>query len=100
MHCHAAESAWGASVRHTPQAYSCPAGGSSTDLYRGARLMHLAMNAACAPGLSGDGGSVRVATGWPTWAKNSSCPAGAHMHSNRDGVSEALVNACGALAGT
>jgi len=27
-------------------------------------------------------------------------PAGAHMHSSRTGLSEALVNACGALAGT
>ena len=58
------------------------------------------MNAACASASSGGGGSVRVATGWPTRVKNSSCPAGAHMHSNRDGCPPALVKACGALAGT
>src|ERR1039457_5100244 len=55
------------------------------------------MKAARAPASSGGGASVRVATGWPTRVKNSSCPEGAHMHSNRDGVSAALVNACGAV---
>ena len=59
-----------------------------------------AMNAACSSGLSGGGAWVRVATGWPTRVKNSSCPAGAHRQSSRDGVSVALVNACGAFAGT
>src|SRR5271154_3237802 len=58
------------------------------------------MKAACAPASSFGGASVRVATGWPTRRKNSSCPDGAHMHSNRDSLSPALVNACGALAGT
>ena len=58
------------------------------------------MNAACSSGLSGGGAWVRVATGWPTRVKNSSCPAGAHKQSSRDGVSVELVNACGAFAGT
>ena len=43
-------------------------------------------------------GGRRVATGTPTCAKNSSCPAGAHRHSRRRGL-EALVKLCGALAG-
>src|SRR5580704_2947565 len=80
--------------------YSLPGGGSSSVLNWGARLLDLAINAACASGLSGGGASVRVATGWPTRVKNSSWPAGAHMHNSRDGVSEALVKECGALAGT
>ena len=58
------------------------------------------MNAASASGSSGGGASVRVATGWPTRVKNSSWPAGAHRHSSREGVPAALVNECGALAGT
>src|SRR6266566_3621810 len=62
--------------------------------------MDFAMNAACASASSGGGGSVLVATGWPTRVKNSSCPAGAHRHSSRTGASPALVKACGALAGT
>ena len=46
---------------------------------------------------TGGGASVRVATGWPTRVKNSSCPEGAHRQSNRDGVSAALVNVCGGV---
>jgi hypothetical protein len=49
-------------------------------LYSGASAFDLAMKAACASASSGDGVSVRVATGWPTSAKNSSCPEGAHRH--------------------
>src|ERR1700689_3842745 len=77
-----------------------PGGGSSSVLYLGASAFDLAMKAACASASSGGGAWVRVATGWPTRVKNSSCPDGAHRHSNRDGVAAVLVNACGALAGT
>jgi hypothetical protein len=45
------------------------------------------------------GGVVRVATGTPTARKNSSCPAGEQMQSNRAGFWEAFVKKCGALAG-
>src|SRR6266542_6006503 len=90
------------SVRPAAQAlpYSAPGGGSSSVLYSAASAVDLAMKAACASASSGGGASFRVATGWPTRVKNSSCPEGAHMHSSRDGVSVALVNACGALVGT
>src|SRR6185312_2924826 len=80
--------------------YPAPGGGSNSVLYWGASAFAVAMKAACASAPSGGGACVRVATGWPTRVKNSSCPEGAHMHSNRDGLSAALVNACGALAGT
>src|SRR6202034_2082875 len=80
--------------------YFALGGGSSTVLYLGASAFDLAMKAACALASSGGGAWVRVATGWPTRVKNSSCPDGAHRHSNRDGMAAVLVNACGALAGT
>src|ERR1700722_846219 len=80
--------------------YFAPGGGSSSVLYSGVSALDLAMKAARAAASSGGGASVRVATGWPTRVKNFSCPEGAHIHSNRDGVSAALVNECGALAGT
>src|SRR5437773_6605323 len=57
------------------------------------------MNSACARLSSLGGGVVRVATATPTWAKNSSSPAGAQMQSSRTVCFEALVKECGALAG-
>jgi hypothetical protein len=81
----------------TGLSYSAPGGGSSSVLYSAASAVDLAMKAACALASSGGGAFVRVATGWPTRVKNSSCPEGAHMHSSRDGVSVALVNACGGV---
>ena len=68
--------------------------------YCGARAWDLAMNAAVAASSSSGGASVRVATGWLTARKNSSWPGGEHMHRRRAGLPEALVKACGALAGT
>ena len=67
--------------------YSARGGGSSSVLYSGASAFDVAMKVACAWASSGGGASVRVVTGWPTRVKNSSCPEGAHMHSNRDGLS-------------
>ena len=74
-------------------------GCSSSVRYFGARLWAFLMSSACAV-LSAFGGRVvRVATGKPICAKNSSCPAGAQMHSSLAVCSEALMKLCGALAG-
>jgi hypothetical protein len=67
--------------------------------YLGASSWAFFMNAACASLSSLGGGVVRVATGTPTCAKNSSCPAGAHRHSKRTVCFEAFVKECGAFAG-
>src|SRR5882724_4528126 len=45
-------------------------------------------------------GDVRLSTGMPTAMKNSSCPAGVHMHSMWAVVPDTFLKACGALAGT
>src|ERR1039457_475204 len=78
----------------------CGQGRRSCVRYCGASAADFAMNAALAASSRSGGGSVRVATGAPTAMKKFSCPAGEQMHSSRAGRLEALVNACGALAGT
>src|ERR687893_1545358 len=71
-----------------------------SDRYHGASSWSLATNSACAASSNSGGASVRFPTRTPTSSKNRSCPAGEHMHKSRAGRSEALVNECGALAGT
>jgi len=66
-------------------------------LGRSARIFFIV--AAWAAGLGLGAGIVRPVTGIPTARKNSSCPAGEQMQSNRAGCWEALVKKCGALAG-
>ena len=52
------------------------------------------------PALSSFGsGDVRLSKGSPTSTKNSSCPAGVHMHSICTVLPEVFLKTCGALAG-
>src|ERR1700689_5614845 len=67
--------------------------------YFGASACAFARNAFCADSSSFGGDSVRLATGTPTAMKNSSWPAGEHMHNSRTGRPEAFRKKCGALAG-
>src|SRR5882724_9363670 len=67
--------------------------------YLGANSWDFFINSACSSWSSSGGVDLRVGTEAPTWAKNSSCPAGAQMQSSRADAPEALVKEWGALAG-
>src|SRR2546430_15950007 len=74
-------------------------GFSNSVRYLGASSCAFLMNSDRAASSSLGARVVRDATAMPTWAKNSSCPAGAQMQSSRTVCFEALVKECGALAG-
>ncbi len=84
---------------HSSERWRDGYGCGSSVRYLGANSCDFFTNSACSFSSSCGGVDRRVGTGTPTWAKRSSCPAGAQMQSSRAALPDKLVKECGALAG-